>query len=169
MMQQQRMLLPLLIVVSLLFLAGCSFLGVPKQGAQAKPDSWSDLEDIAGKKSVFKTDDMNLEYQLTQIGNRYNLVGELSIDRSITDSFTSATYFILMMNFLDINGKVLDSVDLTPLASVDSVEPEAMKVKGSGIIPAGATKIVFSYYGDFKGEGGRRSTDEWEIYYYPFE
>jgi len=98
----------------------------------------------------------------------YRYAGVVNFDRSLTDSFSTIVRFYLKMNFLDSEGRVLETVDVTPMFSRLNSIPLEMKIKKDGITPYGARSIVFNYLGNFRGET-RDITEDWDIIYFPFE
>lgn len=120
------------------------------------------------KKKVFQDGDVKLIYTLNSTGDAFQFRGDLSFDRSLTDSFEVIKRFYLNMSFLDPEGRVLETVDVTPQFSIYSMSDVNKKVARSGTIPQGATAIVFNYFGEFKGDRPEKK-DDWDIHYFPFE
>lgn len=167
-MNYNRCLLLCIVVLPVLFsVVGCGSFTEPELGVRAKKESRI-LLDGAGKGRVFQTDDLKLEYSLNDSGGNYTYTGRLFIDRSITDSFEEITRFTMRMNFLDSEGRVLESVDITPLFTINHDIPNVMKAKKKGRTPHGAKYIAFNYFAVFRGVmAGYR--DDWESFYFPFE
>ncbi len=64
---------------------------------------------------ILATNDLILKYTLSESDNGARLTGELVFDRSLTNSFPMIKTFFLKMNWLDVDGHVLQSIDITPL------------------------------------------------------
>lgn len=73
------------------------------------------------------------------------------------------------MSFLDGEGRVLETVDITPLFSYFGQAPDDLKINFAGAKPATAAAIAFNYYGAFKGSAEEMGGDSWDIFYFPFD
>jgi hypothetical protein len=74
------------------------------------------------------------------------------------------------MSFLDGEGRVLETVDISPLISSFGFEPDPeFVVKRSSLKPMGSRSIVFNYYGEFMGNDPEARGDSWDIFYFPFD
>ncbi len=154
-----------------LLLSGCANFMKPEIGAMARQDSRVNLKAGGAQNAALDTNDLILTYSYSEEGDTFNLSGTLSFDRSLTDSFSKVKRFFLKMSFLDKDGRVLDTVDITPLISTFGTVPDKMMVKASCPKPAGASAIAFNYYGAFMGYGGVEDTSggDWAISYFPFD
>ena len=73
------------------------------------------------------------------------------------------------MSFLDGEGRVLDTVDITPLYKyLGSVSNHKLPIKALCVRPAGSSSIVFNYFGVLRGRD-YNVNESWEISYFPFE
>jgi len=151
--------------LSLLFLSGCANFLKPELGAIARPEARIDL----AQNGVLRTKDLLLDYSFTESGNTLNLAGNIDIDRGVTATFDLITRLYVGMNFLDDQGRVLDSVDITPLYSAYNRVPDRLPIKSSTVRPAGAVAVAFNYFGVLKDVGDNRGGDKWEIFYFPFD
>jgi hypothetical protein len=137
-------------------------------GAVARPDARITLAEDGVQDAFWQTKDLVLSYSIVQSDTVFNLLGELVFDRSLTDSFPVVKRFIFKMSFLDGEGKVVETIDITPLFSSFGYAPNELKIKFSGVRPATATAIAFNYYGSFRGSAVALGGDEWDIFYFPF-
>jgi hypothetical protein len=111
---------------------------------------------------------MDLQYSLIKAEDGSRFTGELAFDRSLTDSYPVIKTFFLKMNWLDENGAVLKTIDVTPFFSHLGGAPDKLKIdKKIENIP-GSKYIIFNYYGVFRGQKPDVS-DDWNIIYFPFE
>jgi hypothetical protein len=168
--RQVMKILPVFILVSILF-SGCANFIKPEIGAVARQDARIDLTGDDVQNGVFSTSDLVLAYSISESGDMFNISGELSFAQSVTYSFGIIKRFILKMNFLDEEGRVIETVDITPLIHAFGSVPDKTRIKRSSIRPSDASSIAFNYYGAFKGnsndEGGGGAT--WDIFYFPFD
>jgi len=149
----------------LLLLSGCVHFLRPELGAIARPEARIDL----ARNGVLQTKDLQLDYSFTKSGNTLNLAGNIAINRSVTDSFEALIRLSVEMNFLDDKGRVLGSVNITPLYGAYGLVPDRLPIKASAIEPAGTVAVAFNYFGELKSTGDERDGERWEIFYFPFE
>ncbi len=155
-----------------LFLSGCANYLKPEIGAIARKDARIELDKKGVQDGLWTTNDLSLTYSYSQSGNTFDFSGVLSLDRSLTDSFPVVKRFSLKMNFLDGEGRVLDTVDITPMFSYSGVVSDHLKIQSISSFPAGTSFLAFNYFGIFKGGGGggdERGGGDWDIFYFPFE
>ena len=95
------------------------------------------------------------------------LTGELVFDRSLTDSFPVVKTFFLKMSWLDTDGSVLKTVDVTPHYGYLISDPGTLKVNKMIDTVPGSAFISFNYFGVFRGEKPDVS-GEWDIFLFPF-
>ncbi len=153
-----------------LLLSGCANFIKPETGAIARQEDRIDLVAEGVQNAAWPAKDLMLTYSYTEADGTFNLSGTLSLDRSLTDSFPVVKRFFLKMSFLDADGRVLETLDITPLISTFGNVPDEMPVKASSPKPAGASAIAFNYYGTFRsGNGEDMGGDGWEIFYFPFD
>lgn len=158
-----------LFFAGMLSLMGCANFVQPEIGSIALQDSRIRLTPNGVQDAVWSTDDLELKYSISETDDTFLISGELAFDRSLTDSFNVAEYFSLKMSFLDSEGKVLQTVDITPLVYYLGDLQEKMGIQASTERPTGADSIVFNYYGVFKGSAPEVGGDEWSILYFPFD
>lgn len=154
-----------------IFLSGCANFIKPEMGAVARLDARIDLTADEVQEGVFSTSDLVLAYSISESGDMFNISGELSFAQSITYSFGVIERFTLKMNFLDEEGRVIETVDITPLIQSFGSVPDKTRLRHTSVKPEGTSSIAFNYYGVFKGTssdvGGGGAT--WEIFYFPFD
>jgi hypothetical protein len=147
--RQVMKILPVFILFGIL-LSGCANFIKPEIGAVARQDARIDLTADGVQNGVFSTSDLVLAYSISESGDMFNISGELSFAQSVTYSFGIIKRFILKMNFLDEEGGVIETVDITPLIHSFGSVPDKTRIKHSSIRPPGASSIAFNYYGVFK-------------------
>jgi uncharacterized protein YceK len=166
---QVTKVLLVLIWLGVLFLSGCANFLKPEIGAIARQEARISLAEDGVQDAAWTTNDLALTYSFSESGNTFNLSGKLVFDRSLTDSFRVVKRFILKMSFLDDEGRVLETVDITPLFSAFGNVPDQMAIKVSCARPAGSVSIAFNYFGVFKSDAEEMGGDEWDIFYFPFD
>ncbi len=161
----------LLIFTGLFFLCltGCANFIKPEIGAIARQEARIELAKDGVKDASWITDDLELIYSYSQSDNIFNFTGSVEFNRSLTDSFEIVERFFLKMSFLDNDGRVLGTVDITPLFRTYGRLPDKLRINVSGSRPAGSTSIAFSYFGEFKAISSGGSSPRWEISYFPFD
>ncbi len=171
-MSAQRMVqvLWVFIWIGVLFLSGCGNFLTPKVGVTAREDARFVLSEDGQQSRMLQTRDLRLTFSYTESDNTFNLSGSLSFERSLLNSFPINRRFSLRMSFLDDQGRVLETVNITPLIGASSTVPREVPVRASTTRPAGATAIAFNYFGVFASGGitRERSSSQWNISYFPF-
>ena len=157
-----------LVWLGVLLLSGCANDMTPQTGAVARPEDRFELVQGGVYDGDLSTDNLNMTYSLTESGDTYTLSGSLSFNGSLTDSFPLVQEFILKMSFLDGEGRVLETVDISPLVDFH-LAPSQIPVQASGARPAGAKAIAFNYFGQFRGRDTAIGGDTWDISYFPYE
>ena len=160
----------ILLWLCVLCLSGCANFLTPEIGAIARQEARIDLVEGGVQDAVWDTRDLELTYSYSESGNAFNLFGKLVFDRSLTDSFRVNGRFSLKMSFLDDEGRVLETVDISPLiSSFNELSNQDIKIRKSLVRPVGANSIAFNYYGDFRGNDRETRGDGWSIFYFPFD
>jgi hypothetical protein len=149
--------------------SGCANFITPEIGAVARKEARIPLVENGMQEGVFETNDLKISYSLSGVGERITLSGSLVFDRSLTNSFPTIESFFLRMNFLDIEGRVIETVDITPIYSRLWRAPEKLELSDSRVLPAGSKAIAFNYFGMFRGERSDDSMGNWEIFHFPFD
>ncbi|MCP4343846.1 MAG: hypothetical protein GY799_34470 [Desulfobulbaceae bacterium] len=158
-----------LVCCSVLFLAGCANFLKPEVGAIARQDARIDLVEGGVQDAVWDTKDLELTYSYSEVENTFSLFGGLVFDRSLTDSF-NLKRFTLKINFLDGEGRVLETVDISPLIrSFYEISGEKFSIRKKLVRPVGASSIAFNYFGKFRGNDPDSRGDSWDIFYFPFD
>ncbi|TKB06317.1 hypothetical protein [Desulforhopalus sp. IMCC35007] len=157
-----------LIALCCFLLVGCARFIVPEAGTISHVDSRIAYSDEDKQDGVFTTKDMILEYSLIQEENGARFTGELVFDRSLTDSYPVLKTFFLKMSWVDNNGAVLMTSDVTPFFSHLAGVPNKLKIDKKIETVSGSKYIIFNYFGVFRGQKPDVS-DEWSIFYFPFE
>lgn len=157
----------IMVFVSCLLATGCTPFIVPEVGSIAQEESRVTYMAEEKQDGIIATKDLRFKYILSERDNGTYLTGELVFDRSLTDSFPMIKTFFLKMNWLDVDGHVLQTVDVTPLYGYLSYAPNKLKVEKQIDTVAGSKFINFNYYGVFQGEKPDVS-EEWDIFLFPF-
>ena len=94
------------------------------------------------------TNNLDMTYSIAESGNTFNLSGQLSFQDSLTNSFPVVENFILKMNFLDDNGKVLETIDISPMVDF-TIAPSQIPIKASApgrllLVPLPSTFLASS-------------------------
>jgi len=157
----------IMVFVSCLLSTGCTRFIVPEIGSIAKEESRVPYMAEEKQDGILETKDLKFEYILSESDNGARLTGELVFDRSLTNSFPMIKTFFLKMSWLDVDGHVLQTVDVTPLYSYLSPVANKLKIDKQIETVPGRKFINFNYYGVFQGEKPDVSED-WDIFLFPF-
>jgi len=138
-------------------------------GSIVLPEGRVPLVDGEIKDGVLQTNDLRMEYLLKGSDEEFTFSGQISFVGGITNSYSLLRSFFIRMSFLDEKGKVLSSVDITPLLRTLSGIPDIIECKSSGKRPAGSTAVAFNYYGILMENTKSMGRGEREVFYMPFE
>jgi hypothetical protein len=153
-----------------LLASGCANFLKPEIGAVARKEARIALaEDRGVQEGIWDTPDLRLVYSQSVVGDAFKLSGQLAFDRSVTDSFPAVARFFLYLSFIDDAGRVIDSVDITPIFSHFGTMPENLQVRLTRPRPPGSKAIVFNYFGVLRDGNSRDSNGDWGISYFPFD
>jgi hypothetical protein len=167
-MTAHRIVLLVFVWFGALLLSGCAGDMTPQTGAIARPDDRFDLVQGGVYDGDLNTNNLEMTYSIAESGTAYRLTGSLSFSESLTESFPIVQVFILKMSFLDGEGGVLKTIDISPSIDFD-VMPGQIPVTASGTTPAGASAVAFNYFGQFRGRETAIGGDTWDISYFPYE
>lgn len=150
----------------LLLLAGCAGFLRPDPGMVAQKEGRIVLADHIPQ-GKWETGDLRVSYSLTAKDRQCSLEGRVVFDDSIGNSFPIITKFFFYLSFLDGEGRVLETVDMSPVIPTFGNIPSSLPLKMTKATPQEAKSFVFHYYGNFRAnpvsEGGH-----WDINYFPF-
>lgn len=156
-------------LLMLLSVGACKNFIKPELGAIAHEDARFLLDDGEISDGLLQTRQLQLEYRLTSSDDGFTISGTMTMDPSIYNSFPLAKRFFLKINFLDEEGRVLSTSDISPLFNTSSYISESLQVQRSGFRPPGSTAVAFNYFGSFSGEYTHVKGDSWEVFYFPFD
>jgi hypothetical protein len=152
--------------LGLTVLSGCANFLKPEAGAVAHEEARINLAD-ALPSGIFETGDMRVTYSFEQKGEVCTLIGKVVFDRSLSDAFPTITRFFFYLSYLDGAGRVIETVDISPLIHTYGSVPDSLPLKFTGVRPAGSKAFAFHYYGGFRSNPLREG-DSWEIHHFPF-
>lgn len=156
-----------MIFLSGLLATGCTRFIVPEIGAIAQEESRVPYKADEKQDGILETKDLTFEYTLSESDNGARLTGELVFDRSLTDSYPIVKTFFLKMNWLDVYGHVLQTIDITPLYGYLGNVPNKLKINKQVETVSGSKFVNFNYYGVFRGQQPDVG-EEWDILLFPF-
>lgn len=165
---KEKVILCLALVAAAIFIAGCAGYIQPEKGAVANKEARILFQESGVKNGEWQTNDLSMTYSLHTTADTVTLSGKLTVDRSLKDSFGTVMRFYLTMNIIDHQGVVLDTVDITPVYSRFSLMPDEVMIEKVHGKPEGSAGIVFSYYGEFRGNDPS-ATGSWNISLFPFK
>lgn len=157
----------LLIGLCCLLMTGCANFIVPEPGSVASEESRIVYKGGDSQDGILENDDITLQYTLSGGGGQTRFTGELEFHRSLTDSFPVVKTFFLKLNWLDGDGAVLQTVDITPGYNFRAYAPNNLRIDREIPVASGAASYCFNYYGVFQGEKPDVS-EEWDIFLFPF-
>ena len=157
----------IIMCLGLVLSSGCVNFLKPEIGAVARKNAAISLaHDIPDGK--FATGDLRLTYTLALKDDACTLAGKIVFDRSVTDSFQVITRFFLYVSYLDDAGKVIETVEISPVIPTFGTVPDSLSVKIACLPPPGSKAFAFHYFGGFRSSNQRDGSGEWDIYHFPF-
>lgn len=157
-----------LLCLGVVLWSGCANFLIPEAGALARKEARILLVDSGVKERILATNDLKITYSFAGGDDGFTLSGRLVFDRSVSDSFPVISRFFLNMSFLDGQGRVIETVDITPVFHTFGSVPEKLDFNLSRVPPAGSKAIAFSYFGEFRSNPPDMS-GTWDIYSFPFD
>lgn len=157
----------IILCLGVLFYAGCANFLQPETGAVARPEARIALPEKGVRQQIFAAGDVRIIYSLSSADEPFALNGSLTFDQSLLYSFPIISTFFLKMSFLDGQGRVIETIDITPVYGSFGV-PEKLNIRVSRVAPPGSKAIAFNYFGEFRSNS-LEPGDTWEIYYFPFD
>lgn len=157
----------IIMCLGLMLSAGCAHLLQPEMGAVARKEARIALTGGAIPAGTLTTGDLRLTYSLAHNNDVATISGKLVFDRNIRDSFQTITKFFLYLSYLDEAGKVLESVDISPVIPTYGAIPDSLQFTLSRVPPPGSKAFAFHYSGEFRSDQ-RDSGAGWNISYFPF-
>ncbi len=151
-----------------MLVSGCANFLKPETGAVARPEARIALPETRVEKQTFSEGDVKIIYSLSGAGDPFDLSGTLMFDRSLTDAFPVIARFSLKMSFLDGQGRVIETIDVTPVFGAFGRTPEKRDFRVSRSAPPGTKAIAFNYFGEFR-DNAHEHSDSWDIYYFPYD
>lgn len=151
-MKQNRLMIIMPFVLSLLFLQACTSTKDRFKGKTAKPDQ---IYSITGSDNsgVWNTQELSVHFVYTSSPpDTFNLTGHISISEHITNTYSKIRRLRFLVSFLDKDRKVISTTDIRPLYSVNNNTPEKIRFTLQSTLPAEAVAFCFSYSGEFKGD-----------------
>ena len=158
----------IVLCLGLLFWSGCANFLKPETGAVARPEARIVLPENGVQQQTFTAGDVKIISSLAGAGEPFALSGTIVFDRSLTYSFPIITKFLLKMSFLDGEGRVIETIDITPVFGTFGRVPEKLDFRVSRVAPPGSKAIVFNYFGVFRSSPPETG-GTWEIFYFPFD
>lgn len=151
----------------LLLLGGCKRYISPLPGYLASEESRIALADEEISSGIFKTGEMQFDYQINRRDDGVGISGDISFYSSLTYSYPNIRTFIMKLSWLDANGQVIGVSDISPFYKYLGMVPEKLKINKKLEAAEGSSAMAFSYYGVFQGQKPDIS-DEWTISHFPF-
>lgn len=154
--------------LGVLFWAGCANFLQPEMGAVARPEARIAIPEKEVQKQTFTAGDVKIIYALAGASEPFALSGSIVFDQSLTYSFPIITKFLLKLNFLDGESRVIETIDITPVFGSFGRVPDKLDFRVSHVAPPGSKAIAFNYFGEFRSTPPETS-GTWEIFYFPFD
>lgn len=161
--------IPLFLSLLIVILSSCAAL-LSNSGRTALKEERIAIGDEITNTGKWQSKDISINYAINNQPNTFFISGSVQINSYILSSFPLGQYLNLYINFLDANGVALSTHDISPFMKYRSEVPQQLDFKNNLEKPAEAVYFNFSYMGLFKsGIGKNSTTDDWEIFYKPFE
>lgn len=163
------MVLPSVILICTL--TACQSRFLTYEGAMAKEESRVPLLDGGPHIGSWKTLDLQMEYRYVRTPDSLQIAGDLEFDSSLQFGFTTMERFYLRVNFLDTEGKVLESRAVVTSSYRKMIKK--LTFERDLELPAGTRGMAFSYKGRVRDVGGGTDSEtggqtEWYFWRAPF-
>ena len=139
----------LLNIMAVFFLSGCRNYIVPDPGAVALADARIALPADGVRSAAWRGKDMIIEYSIVPDGTGLVVSGTTTIDDSITMSFPAALNLQVKISFLDDQGRVLGTADITPRYSAGYEADRPLTFKSAVVTACRGIIFCFQLLGIF--------------------
>ncbi|MEE4240878.1 MAG: hypothetical protein V2I36_05395 [Desulfopila sp.] len=117
----------------------------------------------------WQTNDMKVVYEIVKNGGSFTVSGTLHIKTNIYRSFPLVERLDFYIHFLDENGVVLSTHEISPNLGYLRKYSDTLPLVNIPPAPQGSTSFAFSYWGIFRGSGIKNeNSGDWEVYFNPF-
>lgn len=108
-------------------------------------------------KGVWQTDDLTVNYSYSRKPNSLQISGDVSLSNKMKDASSIVQTFFLQVNFLNANGRVLETKELAVAGYHERITNWEFNHKFE--LPARTSAMAFSYTGQM-GEGAGEGSSE---------
>lgn len=161
------------VITAGMLLFSCQSMGFTHQGRMSTQNEPIELLQGGPHQGLWQGPHLELNYSYEREHGLLSLNGEARLAQSLNTGFRTFDYFYLKVNFLDAEGKVLDSAGIYTAGYREDIR--SMPFKRRVEIPADGTAMTFSYNGRVsEGMGGsllnRRGMGDgtyWDFWLHP--
>jgi len=155
-------------LVAVFFLSGCvrNYL-VPEPGAIAREDARIDFPEAGLSNVSWQGKDLDIQYSIANNNGELLISGKIIIHDNVLNSFPILDRLVVKITFLDKQGSVIGTTDITPSYSTKSQVTGPLSFKSTAALPLGTSSLAFNYFGTIFSNPNE-SSDTWEIFYFPF-
>ena len=134
-----------LVACVLLGISACQHSLLSYKGAVVKEENRILLMEGGPHKAVWKTEDLQLDYEYSKTSEALELAGVVAFDQHLVGNYNSLTDFTLQVFFTDSQGKILEEQILDTAFFKQDIEK--MSIKKRLPLPQDAKAMVFGYRG----------------------
>ena len=156
--------------LALISLAACQGTLLSYRGRAAKPENRIELKTGGPYHGFYQSRDIAVDYTYLNRADAFQFSGVVKFDNALVYNFRTVENFSLQLNFLDAEGKVIDTTWLA--SSGYRQEIDDLPFSRTLALPLGTTGLAFSYSGRARegGSSGDESPnggDTWDFWMTP--
>ena len=159
-----------LVACVLLGISSCQHSLLSYKGAEVKEENRIPLVAGGPHKAVWKTEDLQLDYEYSKTSDAFEMAGVVAFDQHLVGNYNSLTDFTLQIFFTDSQGKILEEQILDTAFFRQDIEKMSFKKRLT--LPPNAKAIVFGYRGraeetTSEGNSAFRGSGGWDFWKTP--
>ena len=140
------------VALALISLTACQGSLLSYRGRAAKPENRIDLKNGGPYRGFYQTRDIAIDYEYVNQADAFQFSGAVKFDNALVYNFRTVENFSLQLNYLDSDGKVIDTTWLARSGYQQQIED--LPFSRTLSLPLGTAGLAFSYSGTTREGGG---------------
>ena len=139
---------------------GCAGPLLSWRGATVEEQNRIFIERDGRRTGVWETRDLKVDYAYEAGENSLAISGTVTLDQSLLTGFSELAHLSLSLNFLDGDGKVIETQRLRNFSHRRWILVHRLQFENTLAVPENTASMAFSYVGQVRDGGGAMDPDE---------